>query len=124
MFALLLSNWRLIGIGAAVIALSAGILMLRSHWIGVGEARVEASYQAAWATAEQEAKAVRAKDQEAARDLSNTLTALATVYADLRAQPPVILTQTKLVPSNAPTCPVSSLSSDFRLRFNEAALNR
>lgn len=120
----LLANRRLVAYGLAALALVGGVLWLRSHWIGVGEARVEASYQAAWAQAEAEAKAVRAKDQEAARDLSSTLTALSMVYADLRAQPPVILTQTKLVPSNAPTCPVSSLSSDFRLRYNEAALNR
>jgi hypothetical protein len=123
MFALLLANSRLIGIGAAVIAILSGVLWLRSHWIGVGEARVEASYQAAWNEAQAEAAKVRAKDQERAKDLSATLTALSTVYADLRAQPPVILTQTKLVPANAPTCPVSSLSSDFRLRYNQAALN-
>ena len=123
MFALLLANSRLIGIGLAVVALLSGVLWLRSHWIGVGEARVEASYQAAWNEAQAEAAKVRAKDQDAAKDLSNTLTALADVYVGLRNQPPVILTQTKLVPSNAPTCPVSTLSSDFRLRYNEAATN-
>lgn len=126
MFSLLLANWRLIGIGAAVIALSAGILALRSHWIGVGEARVEASYQAAWAQAEQEAKALRANDQEAAKGLSSTLEALSVTYAELASRPPVVLTQIRQVPTqNGQTsCPVSILSADFRVRFNEAALNR
>lgn len=125
MFALLLSNWRLIGIGAAVIALSVGILALRSHWISVGEARVEASYQAAWATAEQEAREQRAKDQEAAKDLSSTLEAVSTFYAGFLNRPPVVMTQTRYVKvENDQTCPVSTLSDAWRVRFNEAAANR
>lgn len=125
MFSLLGSNLRLIGIGAAVIALSAGILMLRSHWIGIGEARVEASYQAAWNEAEKEARAQRAKDQEAAKGLANTLEATGRFFAEFKDRPPVISTQIRYVKvENDQTCPVATLSDDWRVRFNEAAANR
>lgn len=126
MFALLLSNLRIIGIGAAVIALSFLVLYLRSHWIGVGEARVEASYQAAWAQAEQEAKEQRARDAEAAKGLASTLEAVSTFYAGFLNRPPVVATQIRYVENgkNGQTCPVDTLSDDWRVRFNEAAANR
>ena len=128
MIPLLLANRKLIGYGLIVAGLLAGSLWLRSHWIGVGEGRIEAQYQAAWAQAELEARVVREKDQEARKSLSNTLEALGTAYANLRNLPPIVTTQIRYVPAqigndNAPTCPVSTLSPDFRLRFNQAALN-
>lgn len=125
MFSLLTSNLRLIGIGAAVIALSAGILALRSHWIGVGEARIEASYQAAWAQAEREAREQRAKDAEAAKGLAMTLESTSRFFADFATRPPVVSVQTRYVKvENDQTCHVDTLSDDWRVRFNEAAANR
>lgn len=125
MFGLSSLYLRLIGIGAAVIALSVGVLWLRSHWIGVGEARIEAAYQAAWAQAEQEAREQRAMDAEAAKGLANTLEAVSTFYSQFLNREPVISTQIRYVPTqNAQTCPVSTLSDDWRVRFNEAAANR
>jgi len=75
MFSLLFANWRLIGIGAAVIALCAGVLALRSHWIGVGEARVETAYQAAWAEQERKNAEIKANDERIAREVSRELQA-------------------------------------------------
>lgn len=125
MFSLLGSNLRLIGIGAAVIALSVGVLWLRSHWIGVGEARIEAAYQAAWAQAEQEARDQRARDAEAAKGLASTLEAVSTFYSQFLNREPVISTQIRYVQvPNGQSCPVATLSDDWRVRFNEAAANR
>lgn len=125
MFGLSSMYLRLIGIGAAVIALSVGVLWLRSHWIGVGEARVEASYTAAWAEAENEAREQREKDQKAAKGLADTLEATSRFFAEFKDRPPVVSVKTRYVKvENDQTCPVSTLSDDWRMRFNEAAANR
>lgn len=76
--------WRLVGAGAALLALVAGVLFLRNHWISLGEASGRAEVQAtldhtleeiARQSALQEATA-RAKeeaDRQAALEIQNEL---------------------------------------------------
>lgn len=119
---------RLIAYGIAAAALVGGILWLRAHWIGVGEDRVRSEYRDALDAQLEADRLQRSKDTAAAAGVSDTLTALSKLYADLASRPPVVLTQTRVIPATVtanepPTCRDSSLSADFRLRFNEAAAN-
>lgn len=119
---------KLIAYGVATAVLVGGVLWARAHWIGVGEDRVRNEYRAALDAQLEADRRQRAADTAAAAGVSDTLSALSKLYADLSSRPPVVLTQTRVIPATVtanepPTCRDSSLSADFRLRFNEAATN-
>lgn len=119
---------KLIAYGVAAVAIVGGIFWVRAHWIGVGEDRVRNEYSAALGAQIAADRKQRAADTAAAAGVSDTLSALSKLYADLASRPPVVLTQTRVIPATVtanapPTCRDSSLSADFRLRFNEAAAN-
>jgi len=120
----LLANLRLVGAGLALAALIGGGLWLRGHWIEVGETRVEARYEAARdAQAKRDAE-VRAQDQRRNAELSDELALIRQQYGELRAQAPVVLTQTREVTvREGCTCPAVSLGPDFLQRYNDAARN-
>ena len=122
----LLANRRLIAYGLAAAAILGGVLWLRSHWIGVGEDRVEARYEAARDALEVEAAKVRANDALNAAGTATTLERLSVVFSELANRPATVLTQTRYVPAEVkpnepPVCPVVTRGESYWLRYNEAA---